>query len=98
MAALFSEYKSPISIVTAFLLVSLVYLNIIIATVSVIYNGFRYMLVIGAEKGYGYMEYADYVTFFGPIIVLFLFIDQLVVYFIGLTQSAAYYMASVCGV
>ncbi len=98
MAALFSQYKSPFSIVSAFLLVSLVYLNIIIATVSIIYNGFRYMLVIGAEKGYSYMEYADYFTFFGPIIVLFLFIEQLVTYFIGLTEWAAYYMASVCGV
>ena len=98
MAAIFSEYQSALSIVGAFLLVSLVYLNIIIATVSLIYNGFRYILVIGAEKGYSYMEYADYVTFFGPIIVLFLFIDQLIVYFISLTESAAYYMASACGV
>lgn len=98
MAALFAEYQSPLSIVGAFLLVSLVYLNIIIATVSIIYNGFRYMLVIGAEKGYSYMQYADYVTFFGPIIVLFLFIDQLVIYFIGITEGAASSMAALCGV
>ena len=73
LAALFSEYKSPLSIVSAFLLVALVYLNIIVARSSIIYNGFRYMLVIGAEKGYGYMEYADYLPSWADYCVVLIY-------------------------
>ncbi len=98
MASLFAAFHSPLSIVIAYLLIAIVYLNILIATVSIIYNGFRYMLAIGAEKSYSYMEYADYFTFFGPILVLFLFIDPLINYFMRVTEWAAYHMAFVCGV
>lgn len=69
----FKMIESPITIVVAFLLAAMVYLNIMIATMSVVFNAFRYMLIVGFHKGYSYVEYADYLAFLGPLLVLYLF-------------------------
>ena len=81
IASVFSENPSTTAIVFAFLLVSMVYLNILVATISFIFNGFRYFLVLGFEQGYSYMDYADYLAILGPFLVVYVFGDQLVYFF-----------------
>lgn len=97
IADLFAIHHSTGAIVAAFLLVSIVYLNILIAAISLIFNGFRYLLIVGFEKGYSYVEYADYVSFFGPFLVVFVFGDTLVRYLVQLTEWGAYYIAYIFG-
>ena len=98
IAALFTEHQSPLAIALAFLLVSLVYLNIWIATISLIWNSFRYMLVVGFERGYAYVEYADYLSFFGPFLVLIFFGDRLRYFLLQLTDWGAWHIAHLFGV
>lgn len=64
-------------IVIALLLIAIVFLNIFIAALSFILNGFKYVLLLGFEKGYKYIEYADYLYFFGPFIVILFFADPI---------------------
>ncbi len=98
IAALFTEHQSPLAIALAFLLVSLVYLNILIATISLIWNGFRYALVVGFERGYAYVEYAEYLFFLGPFLVFFFVGDRLVYYLYLLTDWGAWQIAHLFGV
>jgi hypothetical protein len=98
LASVFSEQHTTTGIVFAFLLISIVYLNILIATISSIFNGFRYLLVVGFERGYTYMEYADYLVILGPILVIYVFGDQLSNYLLGLTQWGACHIACLFGI
>ena len=97
IASLFTEQQSTLAVVGAFLLVSLVYLNILIATISSIFNGFRYLLVIGFEQGYTYIEYADYLAILGPFLVVYVFGDHLIYYLLQLTEWGACYIACLFG-
>lgn len=97
IADVFSQYQSPLVIACAFLLVSMVYLNILIATISIIFNAFRYAIVVGFEKGYTYIEHADYLSFFGPFLVVFVFGDRLVYHLVQLTEWGAYHIAHLFG-
>ncbi len=97
IADTFATHMSPLLIACAFLLVSMVYLNILIATISIIFNAFRYALVVGFEKGYNYIEYADYLSFFGPFLVVFVFGDRLVYHLVQLTEWGAYHIAHLFG-
>lgn len=97
IASAFSPEYSTAGVVGAFLLISLVYLNISIATISFIYNGFRYLFVLGFEKGYAYMEYADYTAIFGPILVIYVFGNQLAYFLLRLTEWTACQFACLVG-
>ena len=97
ISALFSESDSSLAIAIAFLLVSLVYLNIVIATISTIYNAFRYFLVVGFEQGYSYIEYADYLAILGPFLVVFVFGELLLRYLLMLTDWGAGQIAFLFG-
>ncbi len=97
IAADFAPNESSLVIALAYLLVSLVYLNILIATISLIFNAFRYALVVGFEKGYTYVEYAEYVSFFGPFLVVYVFGDQLVYYLLKLSEWGAVHIAHLVG-
>ncbi len=70
LAAVFSDNYSTFSIVSATLLATIAYLNMFIALFSLLHNAFRYFLEIGFDKGYSYIEYADYVAILGPLLVL----------------------------
>lgn len=98
IAELFTQGQSSFAIVSAFLLVSLVYFNILIATISIIFNAFRYALAVGFERDYSYIEYADYLTFFGPFLVVFVFGDRLVFHLLQLTEWGACQIACLFGV
>jgi hypothetical protein len=97
IANLFTNHETPLAIAIAFLLISIVYLNILIAAISLIFNFFRYLLLVGFEKGYTYMEYASYLSFFGPFLVVFVFGDRLICFLLGLTQLGASHLAHLCG-
>lgn len=98
LASLFTKQESPFIMVIAFFLISLVYLNILIATISLIFNAFRYALVIGFEQGYAWIEHAEYISFFGRFLALYAFGDRLVYYLLQLTELGACYIAHLFGV
>ena len=98
IASAFTEHQSTLSIAFAFFLVSVVYLNVLISTISSIFNGFRYVLVIGFERGYSYMEYADYLAILGPFLVVYVFGDLLLYYLLNLTQWGALAIALLFGI
>lgn len=89
--------QSNVTIVMVFLLASIVYLNIIIATISCIINAFRYALIVGLDKGYSYMEYAEYLAIIGPILVLFVFGDNIIGTFLFVAQCVASLFALLLG-
>lgn len=97
IATVFQGNYSTLSVIFAFLLISLVYLNIFIATISLILNGLRYALIIGFEKGYKYIEYADYLSFFGPFIIVYFFADPLGYYLLKTTIWGACKIALLFG-
>lgn len=68
---------SSLSIAAILLLMALVFFNIFIATLSFVTHGIRFALVLGFERGYDYVEYADYLIFLAPIIILLFFADTL---------------------
>ncbi len=75
-ASTYMQNASASSIIFALVLTSFVFVNTIIATFSLIYNGFKYALVLGFDKGYKYAEHAEkfflggllVIIFFGPVI------------------------------
>jgi hypothetical protein len=98
IAALFSDQHSTLAIVSALLLVCMVYINILVAAISIIFNGFRYALIVGFEKGYRYMEYAEYLSFLGPFLVVYLFGEHLVFRLLQITEWGACQLAHIFGV
>lgn len=74
LATLFSGQPAA-TIVISTLLVTITYLNLFIALFSIIHNSFRYIIEIGFDKGYSYIEYADYLFILGPLLVLIVFGD-----------------------
>lgn len=98
IASMFAQNHSTLAVVIAFLLVSMVYLNILIATISSIFNLFRYFLVVGFEQGYTYMDYADYLAILGPFLVVYVFGDHLVHYLLQLTEWGACNIACLFGI
>lgn len=97
VATAFFSQSSSFSIVCALLLISFVFLNIFIAALSLIFNGFKFILILGFERGYSYMKYADYLTLFGPFIVVFLFANPLRYYLFQLIVWQACKMAVLFG-
>jgi hypothetical protein len=88
---------STVLVIGAFLLTSMVYLNIFIATISLILNGLRYALLVGFEKGYKYIEYADYLSLFGPLVIVYFFADPLGYYLLKTTIWGACKIALMFG-
>lgn len=88
----FPHYPSWM-VVSAFLLMAVVFFNVFIASLSFILNAFRYALVIGFEKKYDYMQYADYFMLLGPMIMFFFFADFLRALFLSIIVHSAYMLA-----
>lgn len=76
LAKTFPEISS-LSMVMALLLVSVVFFNIFITTYSIVINSVKYIIARGYQHGHQYIEYADYILIFAPLIFLFLFAQQL---------------------
>jgi hypothetical protein len=76
LSMLYPESSSLILVISLFLM-ALVFFNTFIATLSLILNGFRYLLVLGFDNGYSYMRYADYFAFILPFFVVFFFANPL---------------------
>ncbi len=97
LAATYPERSSMIIVTTVFLL-SLVALNLFLATLSLITNFFHFILYIGAEHGYDYMRYADAIAFVGPLIIFLLFTGRILLTLTSLVVSLAYKFSALCGV
>jgi hypothetical protein len=90
--------RSSFAIVMALLLLAYVFFNVFIAALSLILNGFRFALAIGFERGYKYIEYADYLTVLAPLLVIFLFANVLRYFLLHLIMWLAFKIAFVFGV
>jgi hypothetical protein len=76
LATLFTN-QPAITIVLSSLLITITYLNVFIALFSIIHNAFRFIIELGFDKGYSYIEYADYLFILGPLLVLIVFGDSI---------------------
>ena len=98
IAELFSKHPSSSAVVVAFLLVSLVYLTMVIATISIIVNIFRYAMILGFERGYNYINYAEYLSLLGPILLGIVFGQTILNYLMWLTIWGAGHIGLLFGV
>jgi hypothetical protein len=64
----FSSFSNVIGLI----LVSTVFINAIMAVTVLIFNFFKYLLIVGVEKNYNYIKYSDYFVFLIPFITLLL--------------------------
>lgn len=90
--------RSSFSIVIGLLLLTYVFFNIFIAALSLILNGFRFALSLGIERGYKYIEYADYLTIIAPLMAIFLFANVLRFSLLHLIIWLAFKIALLLGV
>lgn len=81
---------SSLNVVASLMLFSLVFFNVFITTYSVILNGIKYILARGQIHGHAYMEYADYIMLFGPLIFLILFAEPLRIFILQNIFFVAY--------
>lgn len=72
LTATFPEISS-LHVVLALLLVSVIFFNVFIATYSIVINTIKYVIARGFHKRHGYIEYAEYIVTFGPLLFLFFF-------------------------
>ncbi|MCL4360818.1 hypothetical protein M1446_00505 [Candidatus Dependentiae bacterium] len=93
---MFPQYSS-FAIGMALILVSFVFFNIFLGTLSLIINGFRFALMIGIEKGYSYMAYIDYLVLIVPIAFTFLFSDIIRLLLLKITFMSAQSFANLFG-
>jgi hypothetical protein len=93
----YPQYSSAV-ISGAFLISSMVFLNVFLAPFSLIINSFRYLLFIGFEKNYGYIKYAGLLSFFGPLVVMLIFVNPLRISLINGTVYIATLMAGLLGI
>lgn len=63
---------SSFSNVIGLLLIATMYINIIMAVTILIFNLFKYALLVGVEKNYGYIRYYNYLVFLAPFVTLLL--------------------------
>lgn len=88
---------SSLMLVGVMILLSIIALNIFMATWSLINNAFHYLLFVGAEHGHDYMKHAEALAFFGPLVVLILFTGPLRMVLLRAMVILAYTIASLCG-
>ncbi len=98
LASVFSDQYSTLSIVVATLLVTITYLNVFIALFSMLHNAFRYLIEIGFDKGYSYIEYADYLFLLGPLLVLIVFGEYIQSALFMFTYTATITISSLLGI
>lgn len=65
--------KSSSYIIGALLSVYFVFFNVFIAMFYTVFNGFRYLIAVGFERGYKYVEHSEILTILGPLLFLFIF-------------------------
>jgi len=63
---------SSFSNVIGLLLIATMYINAVMAVTILVFNFFKYVLLVGVEKNYGYIQYYDYLVSFVPFITLYL--------------------------
>jgi hypothetical protein len=97
LAAMYPDKSSFILICVMFLL-AVVALNIFYASLKFIYNIMLFVLYLGIEHGYNYMKYADVLAFFGPLILLFIYIGPLQLMLTTTLINLARLVAMWCGV
>ena len=93
---MYPQYSS-LAIGIALILVSFVFFNIFLGTLSLIINGFRFALMIGIEKGYSYMGYIDYLVLVVPLAFTFLFSDLIRLILLKITFVSAQFVAMLFG-
>lgn len=99
LRALSAQYTnhSSLAIVGAMMLVAFAFFNVFAASLSVILNGVRYILLVGAEKGHDYMEHADIIALIVPLILLMFFAHEIQIMIMQLIVPLAATIARLLG-
>ena len=92
-----SPHMSTALVIGIVFLLSMIFINTFMATYSILSNCIKYIIARGHSKGYEYMDYADYIMLFGPLIFLFFFAEPLRILLINFTVIAAYYFGLLLG-
>jgi hypothetical protein len=89
---LYPDYGS-LKISIAFILVALVYLNVILAVLNMLINFCSITMLLFTEKAAEYSQYQHYVVFFLPILLIFFFSGPLRIFWLNLIVSIGYFLA-----
>jgi hypothetical protein len=92
------NHASSFKLVLATVLLSIIIYTTFNTIWSLINNGFHYLLFIGHEHGHDYMQHAEALTFFGPLVMLVLFTGLLRIVILKYLCKAALLIAHFCGV
>lgn len=89
---------SSFSNVVGLLLIATMYINAVMAVTILIFNLFKYALLIGVEKNYSYIKYYDYLVFLAPFITLLLTFGYLHRHILSIIVKIASFAASSLGI
>lgn len=82
----------------AFILVNLLYLNIILGILNFIINSCRFIMILIVERSPQYAVYDTYVTFLLPILLILFFSQPLWILVINLVSYLGYLVAHLFGI
>ena len=68
---------SSFSLVIALFLMALVFFNVFITALNVVFNGFWYVIAVGFDNGYSYAKHADFLGLIVPLLLIIFFGDFL---------------------
>lgn len=84
---------SSFSNVLGLILIAIMYINSVMAVTILVFNSFKYLLLVGVEKDYDYIKYSDYLVFLIPFITLVLMFGILYKYIFSLILSVTGFAA-----
>lgn len=64
----FSSFSNVIGLI----LIATMFINAIMAVTVLVFNSFKYLLIVGVEKNYSYIKYSDYFVFLVPFLTLYI--------------------------
>jgi len=83
--------------VTGLILIAMTYINTVMAVTIVVFNAFKYLLLVGVEKDYVYIKYSEYLVFLIPFLTLYVTFSFLYGKVFGFIFKAALFVARLIG-
>ncbi len=82
----------------AFILIALMYLNVVLGVLNLLVNGCNLFMVIAAERSGGYMAYNYYTVILIPILLIWFFSGPLRLLVVNLIMYSGYFIAHLLGI
>ena len=84
--------------VLGLILIAIMYINAVMAVTILIFNSFKYWLLVGVEKNYSYIQYYDYLVFLVPFITLVVTFGFWYKHIFGLILKTTVFTAKLMGI